>query len=117
MGTIIGWLVMRGLSPGVARGIAYVLGTLAALAVLGGLIAAYNAHVIHGYEQKQTVRAAPATDRAATERAHDAEVVTQTEKENNDAIHSVPDQVPTGPSHALACKRLRDHHISSPACQ
>jgi hypothetical protein len=69
------------------------------------------------HDQKLEQRAKPATDQAATERAHDT-IVTQAknEQEAHDAVHAVPDAAPAGPSHALACKRLRDHGRHPASC-
>jgi disulfide bond formation protein DsbB len=71
MGTIIGLLTARGLSETAARLIAYVGGALLLLGAFAGLVAAYNHHIIGQHEAKIEKRAAPATNQAATERAHD----------------------------------------------
>lgn len=77
---------------------------------------AYDRHVEKNYVNKIQERAAPATNQAATERANDTYNNAKKEQERHDAVHSVPDAVPAGPSHALACKRLHDLGRHPPAC-
>lgn len=117
MGTIIGALMARGLSEKVARLIAYVGGALLLLGAFAGLVAAYNHHIIGQHEAKIEKRAAPATNQAASERAVDTITNAKNEEEAHNAIHSVPDAAPAGPSHALACKRLHDHGRNPSACR
>jgi hypothetical protein len=68
---------------------------------------AYDRSVIRQHEQKLEQRAKPATDKAASERAADTINNAKREEELHNAVHSVPDAAPAGPSHALACERLR----------
>jgi hypothetical protein len=117
MGTIIGLLTARGLSETAARLIAYVGGALLLLGAFAGLVAAYNHHIIGQHEAKIEKRAAPATNQAATERAHDTITNANNEEEAHNAVHSVPDAAPAGPSHALACARLKRQGRLPPACR
>jgi hypothetical protein len=122
MGSAIGFLVGKQIfgktiTEGVARWIVTAALFLVILCACAGLIAAYNHHVIAANNQKVERRAAPATDKAAAERADDAIANAKAEQEMHDVIHSVPDAAPAGPSHALACKRLRDLGRNPPACR
>jgi ABC-type nickel/cobalt efflux system permease component RcnA len=117
MGTIIGALVAKGLSEKVARAIAYAgLALVIILAMWGGK-RAYDRSVIAHHEATIARKAAKATDQAATERAADTIANAKHQQELHDAIHSVPDAPPAGPSHALACKRLHDLGRDPPACR
>lgn len=117
MGSLIGLLMARGLSERAARVVSYVGLVLLLLGASAGLLAAYNHHVISSHEQKLEHKAAKATDQAASERAHDAIANAKNEQEMHDAIHAVPDAAPAGPSHALACQRLRKLGRDPPACR
>lgn len=88
-----------------------------ALAAFGLGKCAYDRSVISNHEAKIERRAKPATDKAASERATDTIANAKHEQELHDAVHSVPDAPPSGPSHALACKRLRDSGRNPPACR
>lgn len=84
-----------------------------------GIVLAFRFHdhkVVTGYVAKQQQRAAPANDRAAQERANDTTKIATQEQEAHNVIHSVPDAAPAGPSHQLACERLRRLGRSVPAC-
>lgn len=117
MGTVIGLLIARGWSERAARVISFAGLALLLLGASAGLLMAYNRHIIGQHEQRVAKRAAPATDQAANERANDAIANAKHEQETHDAIHAVPDTAPAGPSHALACKRLRDLGRNPPACR
>jgi disulfide bond formation protein DsbB len=117
MGSIIGLLVARGMSERVARVISYAGLALLLLGAFAGLVAAYNHHVIAVNNQKIEHRAAPATNRAAAERSADTIAEIKHAEELHNAIHSVPDAPPSGPSHALACKRLHDLGRDPAACR
>jgi hypothetical protein len=96
-----------------------VIGTAVVLLLIA-ILAAVKIHdhrVIAAHEQKLERRAAPATDRAANERANNAIANAKHEEELHNAVHSVPDATPAGPSHALACKRLHDLGRDPPACR
>jgi hypothetical protein len=82
-----------------------VLGLLLVAALWGGKCA-YDKSVIKDHEAKIVERAKPATDKAADERARDTIAQAKNEEDAHNAVHSVPDAVPAGPSHALACQRL-----------
>jgi hypothetical protein len=82
------------------------------LLILGVGKCAYDKSVIDKHEAKIEHRAAPATNAAAQERANDTITNAKKEEELHNAVHSVPDAAPAGPSHALACERLR--HAYSP---
>jgi hypothetical protein len=116
MGTIIGLLTARGMSEKAARLISYATLAVLLLGTFAGLLAAYNHRVIANHEAKQIQRAAPATDQAAAERSKDAITNAKNEQEAHDVIHSVPDAAPAGPSHALACQRLRKRGHAPASC-
>ena len=96
-----------------------VIAGLVVLAVIAAGVGkcAYDASVIDKHEAKTAERAAPATNKAASERANDTIKQSQNEKEAHDAIAAQPDQPIAPTSRALACKRLRDNGINSPACR
>lgn len=87
------------------------------LGTLWGGKCAYDKNVVGKHEQKLQQRAKPATDKAASERAKDTIAQAKNEEEAHNAVHSVPDAAPAGPSHALACKRLRDHGRNPASCR
>ena len=117
MGSAIAFLVARGIPEKWARVILTAGLFLIVLGVCAVLVAAYNAHVIGRYRQKVEHRAAPATNDAARERAHDTIATTKHEQELHDAIAAQPDQPIAPTSRALACKRLRDAGRNPPACR
>jgi hypothetical protein len=107
------------LGPKFGKFAAPLIYALAALVLVGaflGLKSCYDSGVVDKHEQKIEQRAKPATDQAAAERSKDAITQAKNEEEMHNAIHSVPDAAPAGPSHALACKRLRDHGRHPAAC-
>jgi hypothetical protein len=77
------------------------------IVIFGAAKCTYDRSVIKAHEQKLEQRAKPATDKAASERAADTTNNAKREEELHNAVHSVPDAAPAGPSHALACERLR----------
>lgn len=99
-----------------AKPLIYVLAIILLVVGFGVAKCTYDSHVIKNNQTKIEQRAKPATDRAASERASDAIAGAKQEEEAHNVIHSVPDAVPAGPSHALACKRLRDHGRHPTAC-
>jgi hypothetical protein len=78
---------------------------------------AYDRNIIEQHEAKIQERAKPATDKAAEERARDTIAQAQNEQEAHNAVHSVPDAAPAGPSHALACQRLHKLGRNPAACR
>jgi hypothetical protein len=72
----------------------------------GSAKCAYDRSVIDKHEQKIERRAAPATNKAADERATDTINNAKAEEEMHNAIASQPDQPISPTSHALACQRL-----------
>jgi predicted lipid-binding transport protein (Tim44 family) len=122
MGTMIGWLVGkqifgRTIGEKGASLIAHLALVLALAAMIGGVVAWIRSDAVSDHQAKIERRAAPATDAAATERANDAIANAKKDEERHDAIHSVPDTPPGGPSHALACKRLHDLGRDPPSCR
>lgn len=117
MGSLIGLLVARGVSPGLARVIAYAGFAISAFLLLWGAKALYDHAVVAKHEQKLEQRAKPATDKAAAERANDTIANSKNEEELHNAVHSVPDAAPAGPSHALACKRLSNAGKHPASCR
>jgi hypothetical protein len=90
---------------------------LLALAALELGKCAYDKSVIDNHEAKVERRAAPATDKAATERANDTIATAKHEQELHDVIQAQPDQPSSPTSRALACKRLSDAGKHPPACR
>lgn len=117
---MIAWLIGL-LAPTVgerwAKPVAWALIAIVAIGIFFGAKALYDRSVVNHHEQKIEQRARPATDQAATERATDAITTAKKEEELHNAVHSVPDAAPAGPSHALACKRLHDLGRNPPACR
>jgi hypothetical protein len=93
---------------------ALVFGTLT---LLGIAKCTYDRNVIEKHEAKIQERAKPATDKAAEERARDTIAQAKNEEEAHNAVHSVPDAIPAGPSHALACQRLHKLGRNPAACR
>jgi hypothetical protein len=115
--TLIARLVALGCPPGLAKPL---LGIVAALVILGALWGgkcAYDRSVIDKHETQLQQRAAPATDKASTERANDTIATAKHEQELHDVIQAQPDQPISPTSHALACKRLSDAGKHPPACR
>jgi hypothetical protein len=111
MGSIIGLMVGRQLfgrtiTEPVARFIAIAMLFLTLLGGCAGLVSCLKHKGATDYVQKVEHRAAPATTKAADERVKDAVTNAKNEEELHNAVHSVQDAAPAGPSHALACKRL-----------
>jgi hypothetical protein len=98
---------------------AAVIGTGVLLLILAAFIAVkiHDHRVIKAHEQELEQRAKPATDKAASERASDTITNAKHEEELHNAVHSVPDAAPAGPSHALACERLRHAGKHSASCR
>lgn len=92
---------------------AMVFGTLT---ILGVAKCTYDRNVIEKHDAKIQERAKPATDKAADERAKDTIAQAKNEEEAHNAVHSVPDAAPAGPSHALACQRLRKRGHAPASC-
>lgn len=122
MGAAIGWLAAKSLfgSP-IGEKLARVILTAALfLGVLGAsaaLVAAYNHHVITVNNQKIVRRAAPATNKAADERAQDAIRGAAQQREMHDVIQAQPDQPIAPTTRALSCERLRRAGRTPPACR
>jgi hypothetical protein len=84
------------------------------------IVIAFKIHdhnVVKAHEAAVQNRAAPATDKAATERANDTIANSKHEEELHNAVHSVPDAAPAAPSHALACKRLSNAGKHPASCR
>jgi hypothetical protein len=118
MGTFIAWLMLKtGWSEKAARAAAHVALILLVLAILGGVVAFIRKDAVDDHQAKVERRAAPATDKAATERARDTIATTRHEQELHDVIAAEPDQPIAPTSRALACKRLHDAGRDPPACR
>lgn len=105
-----------GIPPQFRKAFVIGMGVLLLLIAIFVAVKIHDHNVVKGHEQKLEQRAKPATDRAANERANDTIKNAKSEEEAHNAIHSVPDAAPAGPSHQLACKRLRDHGRRPPSC-
>jgi hypothetical protein len=115
--TLIARLVALGCPPGLAKPL---LGIVAALVILGALWGgkcAYDRSVIDKHETQLQQRAAPATDKASTERANDTIATAKHEQELHDVIQAQPDQPISPTSHALACARLRARGHAPASCR
>lgn len=110
---VTGWGVPARLAKPLLIGVGVLLFVLAAFAV----VKIHDHRVVANHEAQIQKRAAPATDRAADERANDTIANAKNEEELHNAVHSVPDAAPAGPSHALACKRLSNAGKHPPACR
>jgi type VI protein secretion system component VasK len=122
MVSIIGWLIGKKIFGAVigekgARVIATLGLFLLVLGILGTVVAMIRRDAVDDHQAKVERRAAPATDQAAAERARDTIKQAKNEQEAHDAVHSVPDAAPAGPSHALACQRLRKLGRNPPSCR
>jgi hypothetical protein len=111
---LVGWGVPAKLAKPLLIGLGILL-------FIGAIFAAVKIHdhrVVAQHEAQIQHRAAPATDQAVdrARKRHDRQFAKHEEEAHN-AIHSVPDAAPAGPSHALACKRLRDLGRNPPACR
>lgn len=121
MGALIGLLVGKSIFGHVigeklARFLAYAGLFIAVAGMIGGVVLWIRSDAVSDHQAKLEHRAAPATDKAADERAKDTIKQSANEKEAHDAIQAQPDQPIAPTSRALSCKRLRDHNINSPAC-
>jgi hypothetical protein len=114
---LIPYVLKLGVPAKFAKPVIFAVLGLLILAVLWGGKCAYDKNVIAKHEQQLEQRAKPATDQAATERANDTIAQAKNEEEAHNAVHSVPDAAPAGPSHALACKRLSDHGRHPASCR
>jgi hypothetical protein len=117
MGALIAFALNLGIPARFAK--AAVFGTLIALGIAILLLGkcAYDKSVIDKHELKLERRAAPATDKAATERARDTIRNDKHEEELHDVIAAQPDQPIAPTSHALACQRLRNAGKHPSACR
>jgi hypothetical protein len=121
MGSLVGLLVGKSIfgqviSEKAARAMVIVGLFLLVLGVLGGIVLYIRKDAVNDHEAKIEHHAVQATNKAADERAKDTINNAKHEQELHDAIHAVPDAPPAGPSHALACKRLRDLGRHTAAC-
>jgi predicted lipid-binding transport protein (Tim44 family) len=122
MGSLIGLLVGKQIfgkviSERMARVIAHAGLFLLVAALIVGVIVWIRRDAVDDHEAKIAQRAAPATDRAASERATDTIANSRSAQERHDVIAAQPDQPIAPTSHALSCKRLRDAGVDSPACR
>lgn len=89
----------------------------AAIAAFFAIKAIYDASVVEDYENERAVESIEARDTAAERRAEDAIENAATEKELIDAIEQAPAGGTLSPAaRALACERLRNAGVISPAC-
>ena len=88
-----------------------------AIAAFFAIKAIYDASVVDDYEKDRAVESIEARDTAAERRAEDAIKNAETEKELIDAIEQAPEGGELSPAaRALACQRLRNAGVISPAC-
>lgn len=117
---LVSLLVRVGLSNTIAKRAApIVLATVAIGAVVGGArlwLSFHDGRVVAQHEAQLDARAAPARDRAAEQRAIDAETIREQEQCYHEAIaNSVSDGPPDPAALALNCERLRRARIPLPA--
>jgi hypothetical protein len=104
--SLIALVVKLGVPERYAKLVLFAVLAFGTLTILGLAKCAYDRNVIQKHEAGIQQRAKPATDKAADERARDTIAQAKNEEEAHNAVHSVPDAAPAGPSHALACQRL-----------
>jgi hypothetical protein len=123
MGSLIGWLIAKGVSQRFARPLAFLLLAIAAAAAMGGAKCAYDAAVISRHEAKQEAATAKADrkadGKAAAQRQDDDRRLTQEEQQ----LEEVQKHAPTDLDRRLAfhrCLRLqqsaRAEGREPPAC-
>jgi D-arabinose 1-dehydrogenase-like Zn-dependent alcohol dehydrogenase len=105
-----------GIPPRFAKFAVIGAGIVLLLLIVFAAVKIHDHRVVAQHEQQLQQRAKPATDQAAAERSRDTITQAKNEEEAHNAVHSVPDAAPAGPSHALACKRLRDHGRHPASC-
>ena len=121
MGSLIGLLVGktifgRTISEKAARAIAYVGLVLLIFGTCLGVVAWIRSDAVADHEIRIERRAAPATEKASTERAQDTIKRTAEAKEMHDVIVAQPDQPIAPTSRARACEQLRRAGKQPPAC-
>jgi hypothetical protein len=112
---VVGWLGPK--FSKFAAPLIYAFYIIVAVGGFFGLKALYDSSVINKHEQKIERRAAPATNRAADQRANDTITNTKNEEEMHNVIAAQPDQPIAPTSHARACLQLRRAGRSSAACR
>lgn len=117
MGGLVALALKLGIAPRFAKFAVIAALVFGTLTLLGIAKCTYDRNLIKSHEAKIQERARPATDKASEERARDTIVQAKNEQEAHNAIHSVPDAAPAGPSHALACERLRKRGNAPAACR
>lgn len=117
MGSIIGWLIAKGIAPRFARPLAIAGLVIILLAAMGTALCSIRKDAVDDHEAKVQARARPATDKAAAERGRDTIATSKHEQELHDVIAAQPDQPISPTSRALSCKRLRDAGRNPPACR
>jgi hypothetical protein len=114
---LVARLVALGCPPALAKPLLAIIAALALFGALWGLKSLYDHSVIDKHEAKLERRAAPATDKAASERAADTIRNDKHEEDLHDVIAAQPDQPIAPTSRALACQRLRNAGKHPPACR
>ncbi len=124
MGSLIGWMILKGVSPRFARPLAYAGLVLAFLVLMAVGKCSYDRSVIAKHDAKATL------DQAKRERTADANLheqkgrdetaSTQRQEEIDHATRNIPDQAPSARQRARACVELRRQAKASggrePAC-
>lgn len=109
---IVGWLVARGLSHGVARKLAVAGAALAFCVCVAGLAALWlhfhDKGVVADEHARQDARAAVAREASADERVADTIVNTTNEEKAHAIVEGARDDgAPSAAAVALGCERLR----------
>ncbi len=115
MGSIIAFLITKGIAPRFARPLAYAGLALLLLAMLGTALCAIRKDAVEDHQTKIEARARPATDKAADERARDTIAAATNERITRDEIAAQPDQPISPTSRTLACRRLSNAGRDLPA--
>jgi hypothetical protein len=114
---LIARLVALGCPPAFAKPLLAVVAAIALIGAVWGAMKLHDHRVIDNHEAKIERRAAPATDKAATERANDTIANAKNDQERHDAINAQPDQPIAPTSRALACARLRQRGHAPASCR
>lgn len=107
MGSVIGFLIAKGLSERMARIAAYAGLILVIASAFTLAIHLIRKDAVSDHQTKVEQRARPANDKAANERAKDAIDNAKSEQEMKDAIQAQPDQPIAPTTRSLSCERLR----------
>lgn len=111
MGSIIAWLIAKGVSQKLARPLAYGGLILILLAAFSVAKCSYDRSVIekHGAreEAKQSKRERKADDNLNQQKRQDEQAAEERKREIDDATSNLPDQAPSARQRSRACIELQ----------